>query len=323
MSRAQNCAVGPEGTSPVATKSPGVSPILVQRLAFAKYLLAAGVEKTMQPEPLAAAGLLSLHDAVEFANEVAVEHLNAKKTDDSFLAYWDVLDAKLAPSVLPERATMKRLSKARVALKHHGTMPSRLDLDSFVETTQRFFAETFPLVFGLDLHSVSMIEFVSAPTARDRLRLAQDHLERGSLKDGFTEACGAFSELLADFEKNTEDDMGRPLIGPTTRWNRSYNLRHEIDAITGGGGINGPSELGRFVDAVTRTLDDLNDNMKLVAFGIDLRRLARFRRLTPHVTRSGGDRLSFTWGRDASTRVADLEFCIQFVLESALRIQEF
>ena len=301
-----------------------VSPVLIRRLAFAKYLFIVGVERAKQVEPFAAAGLLSLHDAVEFTNHVAAEHTSARlpKSAD-FLDYWDAIGAVLSPNVLPERTAMERLNKARVALKHHGTMPSRLDLDSFVETAQRFFRDIFPLVFGLDLNSVSVIEFVVAPAAKVHLSLAQDHLQNGDLMEGFTEASAAFSELLYHFEKSTEDDMGRPLIDSPTRWSRSHDVRREVDAAMGGGGIRGPSELGRFVDDVSRALDEMSENIKLVAFGIDLRRLARFRRLTPGVSRSMADTLNFTWIRDASTRAADLEFCIQFVLESALQLQEF
>src|SRR5436190_6993444 len=126
-----------------------MTPTLAQRLAFAKYLLAVGRAQVRQPEPLAAAGLLALHDAIEFANHVASEHLAATLSPRAqFLDYWDALDKVLNPRVLPERTAMERLNKARVALKHHGTMPSRLDLDSFAETAQRFFANMFPLVFG-------------------------------------------------------------------------------------------------------------------------------------------------------------------------------
>ncbi len=209
-----------------------MSQVTVRRLAFAKYLLATGIEKTKQPEPLATAGLLSLHDAVEFANHVAVEHLNAnlpKRAD--FLDYWDVLDQVLSPKVIPHRATMERLNKARVALKHHGTMPSRLDLESFVETARRFFMEMFPLVFGLDFHSVSMVEFIASPKAKSHVKLAQDHLRGGTLSDGFNEAAAAFSELLFDFEKNTKDEMGRPLIGAAAHRSRIDALLHDVHAM--------------------------------------------------------------------------------------------
>jgi hypothetical protein len=227
---------------------------------------------------------------------LAVEHLNVKKALDTFASYWDVFDEKLAPAAFPERATMLRLNRARAALKHNGTMPSRLDLDSFVETTKRFFREMPPLVFGFGLDSVSMIEFVVAPAAREHLKLAQGHLEVGALQAGFTEAGSALSELLTDFEARNRD-VGTSSLGSM------YSA-----------GV---------YDKMAGVVEELSETVTLLSYGLDMRRLARFRRLTPHVTRMMSGNLVVSWGRNASTQTDDLEFCIQFVLETALKIQEF
>lgn len=67
--------------------------------------------------------------------------------------------------------------------------------------------------------------------------------------------------------------------------------------------------------------------MKLLSLGLDYRRYARFRLLTPRVEHfMGGKRRLLYVSRKEAERVAsrdELVFCIDFVLESALRLQEF
>jgi len=41
------------------------------------------------------------------------------------------------------------MNKARVALKHHGTFPSRLDIESFRASTASLSEDNTPLVFGV------------------------------------------------------------------------------------------------------------------------------------------------------------------------------
>jgi hypothetical protein len=76
-------------------------------------------------------------------------------------------------------------------------------------------------------------------------------------------------------------------------------------------------------DKMAGVVEELSETVTLLSYGLDMRRLARFRRLTPHVTRMMSGNLVVSWGRNASTQTDDLEFCIQFVLETALKIQEF
>jgi len=51
------------------------------------------------------------------------------------MEYWDLnlikqgLQKKEMEGELTQKESMRRLNRARVALKHHGTMPSKLDIE--------------------------------------------------------------------------------------------------------------------------------------------------------------------------------------------------
>lgn len=119
----------------------------VQRLAFIKYLLSLARNQAKQPEPMACSSILVYHDAIELFLQLSCERLNVKTNErEQFLDYWDHLNLALKPRELPSRESMKKFNKSRVALKHHGTMPSRLELNDFSEMIERFFLDAVPLV---------------------------------------------------------------------------------------------------------------------------------------------------------------------------------
>jgi len=118
---------------------------VVKRLAFTKYLYQTAVAQSRAPSPLSCASLLTMHDAVELFLQLASEHLNAGSGHPGFMDYWDILNKKLDPNELEQKESMRRLNKARVALKHHGTFPSDLDIEAFRASVTAFFKGFIPL----------------------------------------------------------------------------------------------------------------------------------------------------------------------------------
>lgn len=97
---------------------------VIKRLAFIKYLYKLAVDQSKRPEPLCSASILTFHDAIELFLQLASEHLNVGKQQPSFMEYWDLISQKLSNQELTQKESMRRLNRARVALKHHGTLPS-------------------------------------------------------------------------------------------------------------------------------------------------------------------------------------------------------
>jgi len=69
--------------------------------------------------------------------QISSEHLDIPrgKQEPHFMEYWDLnlikqgLQKKEMEGELTQKESMRRLNRARVALKHHGTMPSKLDIE--------------------------------------------------------------------------------------------------------------------------------------------------------------------------------------------------
>lgn len=289
----------------------------VKRLAFIRYLYQSGVSQSHAPAPLNCASILTLHDSVELFLQLASEHLNTGASQPSFMDYWDILNRKLGPDELEQKESMRRLNKARVALKHYGTFPSDLDIESFRASTTSFFQDNTRRVFGIDLDEVSLIEFVNPESARARLHEAQESIRRGDTLDALDKIAVAFTEIISDYEDRKRDRFeDSPFyFGRDLTFLSSFHM-----------GLRPVDEkLADFVDRVKESLEAMQDAIKVLALGMDYRKYSKFKRLTPNVTRipRGDLDLHRRFDEEHAPSVDDARFCVDFVVESALALSEF
>lgn len=288
----------------------------VQRLAFIKYLYMTAVRQSEQRGPLASASILMFHDSVELFLQLASERLNVGKSDLGFMDYWDVLSPKLPGEGLTQKESMRRLNRARVSLKHHGIMPSRLDIEGFRASATNFFGENTPQIFGVDFASVSMVDLVRCAETRESLRKAQQSQEQGNLEEALDLVAVAFSQLIDDYECRKRSTFGR------TPFSFGEALDFELFKARGSIGSNVLS----FLDKVTESIESIAHAIKILGLGIDYRQYSRFRQLTPGIMKTPGGTWHITHWRgegDPPLTVEDYKFCYDFVIESAIRLQEF
>jgi len=80
-----------------------------------------------------------------------------------------------------------------------------------------------------------------------------------------------------------------------------------------------------FVDGVKESLEGIRSAVKILSLGIDYRGYIKFRLLTPVVyldEYEGWDSSRDEWGSKGIPSVEDVQFCIDFVIESAISLQE-
>jgi len=292
-----------------------------RRLAFIKYLYQTSVSQSHAPTPLSCASILTMHDAVELFLQLASEHLNAGAPQPNFMDYWDILSKKFGRD-LEQKESMRRLNKARVSLKHHGTFPSQLDVESFRGSVTNFFNDNTPLVFGLSLADVSLIEYVNPESSRNKLKEAEDDLAKGDTLLALDKIALAFGDMILDYETRKRDDFysspfyfGRDL----TFFNSFFmGLGHDSLSST-------ERKLGEFVDRVKESIEAMQEAIKILALGLDYRKYSKFRQLTPHLTMvmSGDHFIRRKFEEANKPSVDDTRFCIDFVVESALALAEF
>lgn len=297
---------------------------VVRRLAFIKYLHELGVSQSFMPEPANASSVLIFHDSIELFLQLASEILNVGKRQPNFMEYWEILSPKIPSGDLPQKESMRRLNKSRRSLKHDGTLPSQLDIDSFRAITGAFFAEAMPLIFTLEFDDLSLIDFVEAAQPRNNLKEAASLIADNDFGGSVTKAAIAFHQLIDDYEKRKRSTYGRSpfYFGPHFPLVDSFfmGLGHGSSPLLASQEFR--QQLGQFIDGVKESLEAIQDAIRILAMGIDYPRYSRFRTLTPSIR--GPFQGEYSVGRVAEGLDSeDAQFCIDFVIEAALKLQEF
>jgi len=69
--------------------------ILIRRLSLIKHIFNLGLLESNKPEPLCSTSILLFHDSLELFFHLAVEHINASKSDIKFMKYFEIIENKI------------------------------------------------------------------------------------------------------------------------------------------------------------------------------------------------------------------------------------
>jgi hypothetical protein len=290
-----------------------ISPSMIQRLAFIRYLYTLASEQSAQPEPLSSASVLTFHDSIELFLQMASEHLNVGSARPDFMGYWDLINPKLNPNQLAQKESIRRLNKSRVSLKHHGTLPSKLDIESFRSIVTSFFEENTPLVFGVQFQSVSLVNLVTCDSARESLDQASELLNQAMLDDAMDKIAVAFSQLLDDYETRKEGEFGRsPFFFGTSFSPFDFGTKITREDY----------QLNRTLKKMKENLTIMQSAIKILSLGLDYARYARFRLYTPSISRAADGSYHIFRSEKHQVSLEECRFAFDFVIAGALRLQQ-
>ena len=282
--------------------------LITKRLVFISYLFRVGVEQSHQAEPMNSISLLSFHDAVELFLRLTAEHFDVAKPDQKFMSYWDVIKPQ-PDQLLSQRESMRRMNIARVQLKHHGILPSKMDIESFRVSTENFFIENTPLVFKIEFRSISLLDLIHQQNVKSKLFTAQDFMKNNQIKDALTEIAWAFRYMIDEYQKNKwKHRQNSPFFfGGDFAFQNSFFMRQD-------------GKMGGFIDKVIEALVPTRDAVRILCLGLDYKKYTKFKMITPYVTRGAG---GYIMQKAEDCEIEDCEFCFNYVVESAIRLQDF
>jgi len=287
----------------------------MRRLAFIKHMFQTGVEESRQPRPMCVKAILSFHDSVELFLDLAGDTLGVNTKNTPFLGYWDKLNPALETGELTQRERMRRLNDHRNSLKHGGRFPSAEEIDADRAYVSAFFVDNTPTVFGVGFEEVSLIMMVSREDIRKRLETARESIDGGRFGEALDDIAIACFELVFGYSRRFREafiDSGF-YFGQSFRSEAFYTSP-----------VHG-RELQTFVRKVAEALDAIRPAMRVLALGLDYKRYAKFRVLTPIVYRAakGGTYRVLRRPGSPSPTAEICEFCVAFTIEAAIHLQEF
>jgi hypothetical protein len=300
---------------------------IIRRLAFIKYIFELGLTQSEQFEPANSVSILMFHDTVELFLQLSAEYLDVGKPKIEFLEYWDLISSKLSSSTLPQKESMRRLNKSRVALKHHGTLPSKLDIESFRGVTFDFLVDSTPIIFNVEFKDISLIDFVTEENARQNLHDATTLLTTGNLEDALRKVAIAFHLLIDDYETRKQSQYGQSPFHfgqDFTFLNRQLMSLGDFGSEQILSTRDFQRDLGEFVQKVVESLDAVQNAVRILAMGIDYPKYSKFLLITPYVGRVlSGEYYTTEIREKNSISLEDVQFCIDFVVDTALKLQDF
>jgi tetratricopeptide (TPR) repeat protein len=292
--------------------SQGLSPQVVRRLAFVRFLHAQGLEQVRRPQPFATTALLSFHDAVELFLGVAADHLGINLPQHvTFVGYFDQIEQGMG-APLPGKSPMTRMNRGRVNLKHHGLIPSAADLEQFRADVTTFLTDATQVVFSVGFTTVDMIDLVPQLDTLTLLRSAETQAAQGDYTDALGYLSQAFDDLLTDY---ADRKKGTGEFSSYTLWPVGMRAMFSHDR---------DRELNERLGKAEIALDRFQRAFRVLAMGVNYQRYARFELLVPEVIRFVDDPGYRDVRALPGLKVGDddYQFCKQFVVETALHLAE-
>ncbi|MBR5167917.1 MAG: hypothetical protein IKW86_07635 [Salinivirgaceae bacterium] len=288
--------------------------LTTKRLAVIKQLYLHGVEQSYEVEPMNGFSILSFHDSVEMFMKLCAEVKDVKiDRNVKFVEYFTKL-----PDMLCE-ATMTNLNSKRVNLKHYGSLPSQLDIEISRANVADFFEQNTPIFFDTQFDNISLISLVKYESVREYLEKSLSDISLNNYKDSITNSQIAFKELMyCHKEENTK--YFKPLFGETHNFSSLTSFHLNI-------GLG--REFDGFIDNVSKSIPELEENLNIIGLGIDYKRYKKFKLLSPSIHSwhpEGKSQYDVYINEDNDRRICNkrnASFCFDFVIESALKLQQF
>lgn len=281
--------------------------LIIKRLALIKQLYLIGVNHSYEHESIAAFSILSFHDSIEMFLKLLAENNNVNTDKFNFIEYW-----KHFPD-LTLMESMKNLNARRVSIKHKGLLPSKTDIEISRINTIDFFDQNTKRYFDLNFKDISLLSLIGNQQVKVLLEEAENGLASKNYELCIEKSAVAFDVLLISYEQSKTSYLRNSpfFFGKRMSFNSSFFM-----------GVK-DSKMTDFIDNVKSSVEAMQSAIKIISLGLDYKQYVKFSLLTPSITRTmGGDYVAQIHGNRKWTK-SNCNYCINFVLNSALKLQEF
>lgn len=138
--------------------------ITAKRLAVIRFLFEKGKNMSYEAQPLNGMSLLPFHDSVEMFMKLCADVRGISiPRNTPFADYYTKIPE------LKDKVQMESLNARRVSLKHHGQLPSSMDVELSRANVIDFFSHNMPIFFDCQLEDVSLEVMIVYPGVREQL----------------------------------------------------------------------------------------------------------------------------------------------------------
>ena len=256
--------------------------------------------------------ILHYHDALELTFDLILEDKGIDSNNLSFMQCFDKVNEWLISSEQVEislRPSLEKLKNRRVNLKHKGLFPSQRDIQESEFTSNTIFEELCKNIFDLDVKDISLVFLIENERVKNHILEAIEQYpddQEGSMLN----ISLAFEFLLKDYETSKSEFPWRSpfFVGKSFSFNSSFFLK-----------IDSKNPVAKFVDDTKETIESMQKIIRILAFGLNYKKYIKFRLLIPESNYIDSKITKKTY----EIKQSDFEFCINYIIESALNLQAF
>lgn len=280
--------------------------LIIKRLAVVKHLYQQGLALSYESEPTNGLCLLPFHDSIEMFMKICAD-VKSVKIDRStmFMDYFSKLPDLLCSS------QMQNLNNKRVALKHHGEIPSSLDIEIARANTTEFFELNTPLFFGVEFSEISMVSLIKYSSVADWLYKANEAHQKGDYSDSICLSHVAFEDLLLSHEEDKSYFYESPFS--TVKECKHFFRDTKIDR-----------QLDEIINKIKKDLLNIDNALSIIGLGIDYKQYTKFKLLSPYINvwhEKGGRTYDWLPKENVLANSRNSSFCYGFVITCALQLQ--
>lgn len=279
--------------------------LTAKRLAVIRHLYDKGRTLSVEGEPMNGLCLLPFHDSVEmFLKLCADERGITIPRNTMFSEYFTKIPG------LQDKVQMESLNARRVSLKHHGQMPSSLDVEITRVNVIDFFEHNVPTFFGCKLEEVSLEVLIAYPKVRDFLNKYHEFIDAGKYGDAQAQCQIAFKVFLTEYHRK----YGRGFdlkSGPASNLDSLKNPHLEDNT-------------DKYLESLKEAIYSLNEAVSVMSLGINYYRYNEFKALGPavgHRWNAPDDQYDYFLGLTATYDQTTAKVCYDFVIETILQLQ--
>ncbi len=288
-----------------------LNPDIVRRLNLIKHYYEFAREQSKLPSPHNFFSILMFHDSVELFLHLSAEHLHANIDGIGFMTYFKRIDEelkKLGKGKLAQKSSIDTLNKERVLLKHHEVYPNPDNLEKSRVNTQNFFEENTLIVFGINFKDINLIDLIYDNEVKKYLESSKKYSKERDLKRALEQIAISFNILIGDYKSDEKRFGSDPFLSKSFIFHM-FSQYGEINSNSSG------------ISSFNREIEEIRDLLKVLFLKIDTRKYLKFKFLTPFVLENN----TTSWFRynQPPKTIEQVEYCFNFVIETALNIQEF
>ena len=279
--------------------------LTAKRLAVIRYLFEKGKTMSYEAEPLNGLSLLPFHDSIEMFMKLCADVKGISiPRNTMFAEYFNKIPE------LKDKAQMESLNARRVSLKHHGQLPSSLDVEITRVNVIDFFNHNMPVFFECQIEDVSLEVMIVYPSTREYLRKYHGFLREGK----YGSAQAQCKIALRDFLNCYHEQHNRYLKLKDGPGRNANNLSLP----------NFEPKTDKCIEALKDDVLKINEAITVMNLGINYYLYEEFMNkgaCVEYWPDEEADKFSYYVGDESQYNKDTAEKYYKFVIENCLRIQ--